>query len=192
LDSSLLKSVFISSKRYKKQLLIKHDEVSTLQTFLINAIKNEVLIINTNLGIDVYYQSSSDCSLIIKNSFLLVITKNGKRAAEYRITSFNTIQKLRSAMKNSFIRLSTMPLIFKSYSKSMMNQLNKHFKKDTKIIKTLFVVWQDVINILCKEEIYALKIKKFQQNLQDNFIENNYNPLLKQLIKDSTSSLRCN
>ena len=192
MDSSLLKSVFISSKRYKKQLLIKHDEVSTLQTFLINAIKNEVLIINTNLGIDVYYQSSSDCSLIIKNSFLLVITKNGKRAAEYRITSFNTIQKLRSAMKNSFIRLSTMPLIFKSYSKSMMNQLNKHFKKDTKIIKTLFVVWQDVINILCKEEIYALKIKKFQQNLQDNFIENNYNPLLKQLIKDSTSSLRCN
>jgi len=192
LDPSLLKSVFISSKRYKKQLLIKHDEVSTWQTFLKNAIKNKVLIINTNLGLDVYYQSSSDCSLIIKNSFLLIIAKNCKSANEYRITSLNTIQKLRNAIKNSFIRLCKMPLIFKSYSKSMLNQLNKQFKNNTMIIKELFVVWQNVLNILCQEEIYALKIKKFQHNLQDNFIENNYNPLLKQLIKDSTSSLRCN
>ncbi len=192
MDPSLLKSVFISSKRYKKQLLIKHDEVSTWQTFLKNAIKNKVLIINTNLGLDVYYQSSSDCSLIIKNSFLLIIAKNCKSANEYRITSLNTIQKLRNAIKNSFIRLCKMPLIFKSYSKSMLNQLNKQFKNNTMIIKELFVVWQNVLNILCQEEIYALKIKKFQHNLQDNFIENNYNPLLKQLIKDSTSSLRCN
>jgi len=192
LDSSLLKSVFISSKRYKKQLLIKHDDVPKLQTLLKNAIKNEVLIINTNLGLDIYYQSSSDCSTIIKNSFLLLITKNGKSVSEYRMVSLNSIQKLRSAMKNTFIRLCSMPLIFKSYTKSMLYQLNRHFGKNTIIIKELFSVWQDVLNILCQDEIYALKIKQFQKNLQSFFIEHNYNPLLKQLIKDSTSSLRCN
>ncbi len=93
-----------------------------------NTIKNEVLIINTNLGLNVYYQSSSDCSVIIKNSFLLIIAKNGKQAKEYRIFSFNSIDELRSAIKNSFIRLCTMLLIFKNYSKSMFHQLNKHFK----------------------------------------------------------------
>ena len=192
LEPALLKSVFISSKRYKKQLLIKHDEVSTLQTFLKNTIKNDVLIINTNLGLDVYYQSSSDCSAIIKNSFLLLITKNGKNANEYRIVSLNSIQKLRGVMKNTFIRLCSMPLIFKSYTKSMLHQLNGYFSKNTVIIKELFIVWQGVLNILCQEEIYVLKIKQFQKNLQSFFIELNYNPLLKQLIKDSTSSLRCN
>jgi len=192
LDASLLKSVFISSKRYKKQLLIKHDEVPILQSFLQNAIKNEVLVINTNLGLDVYYQSSSDCSSIIKNSFHLIITKNGKNTNEFRIASFNNINDLSNAMKNSFIRLCGMHLIFKSYSKSMLNQINIQFSKNTMIIKELFVVWQAVLNTLCQEEIYALKIKKFQHTLQDNFIENNYDPLLKQLIKDSTNSLRCN
>ena len=184
--------MFISSKRYKKQLLIKHDEVPILQSFLQNAIKNEVLVINTNLGLDVYYQSSSDCSTIIKNSFHLIITKNGKNTSEYRIAPFNNTNELSNAMKNSFIRLCGMHLIFKSYSKSMLNQLNIQFSRNTVIIKELFVVWQTVLNILCQEEIYALKIKKFQQTLRDNFIENNYNPLLKQLIKDSTNSLRCN
>ncbi len=192
MDSSLLKSVFISSKSYKKQLLIKHDEVPILHTFLKNTIKNEVLIINTNLGLDVYYQSSLDCSAIIKNSFLLIIAKKGKHANEYRIFSFNSINELRNAMQNSFIRLCSMPLIFKSYTKSMLYQLDKHFNKNTKIIKELFAVWQDVLDILCQEEIYALKIKQFQKTLQYFFIEHNYNPLLKQLIKDSTSSLRCN
>jgi len=192
LNSSLLKSVFISSKSYKKQLLIKHDDVSNLQTFLKNTIKNEVLIINTNLGLDVYYQSSSDCSAIIKNSFLLIIAKRGGHAKEYRIFSFNSIDELRNAIKNSFIRLCTMPLIFKSYSKSMFHQLNKHFSENTTIIKELFTIWQDVLNMLCQEETYALKIKQFLKALQSFFIEHNYNPLLKQLIKDSTSSLRCN
>ncbi len=192
MDSSLLKSVFISSKSYKKQLLIKHDEASNLQAFLKNVIKNEVLIINTNLGLDVYYQSSLDCSTIIKNSFLLIIAKKGKHANEYRIFSFNSIDELRNAMQSSFIRLCSMPLIFKSYTKSMLHQLNKNFDKNSKIIRELFAVWQDVLNILCQKEIYALKIKQFQKTLQSFFIEHNYNPLLKQLIKDSTSSLRCN
>lgn len=192
MGASLLKAVFISSKRYKKQLLIKHEEVSILHSFLKKTIKNEVLIINTNLGLDVYYQSSSDCSAIIKNSFLLIISKNDKSASEYRILAFNSIDNLRNAMRYSFIRLCSMPLIFKSHTKSMLHQLNNRFNEHTKIIKELFIVWQEVLNNLCQEEIYALKIKHFQVTLRSFFIENNYNPLLKQLIKDSTSSLRCN
>ncbi|MDO9038578.1 MAG: hypothetical protein Q7U59_09555, partial [Lutibacter sp.] len=65
MDTSVLKSVFISSKNHKLSLLISSKEVSALSDFLELTINEKVLILNTNLGIEIYYQSDLDYTNLI-------------------------------------------------------------------------------------------------------------------------------
>ena len=189
---STLKSVFISAKNYKKQLIIPHNEVSALHTFLKNTINNEVVIVNTNLGLDIYYLSSSLCGNLIKNSFFLMNSKKHLSADQFRITICDSAEDVKSFTKKSFLQLGRMPLIFTSYTKSMLHQFNENFSDNKRIIAALFVLWQHVLEELCKEQQHTQKISHFRGLLQEAFIEKNYDNVFKELIKESVAMLRCN
>lgn len=108
----------MSSKKHKLSLLISHNEVSTLSDFLEITINTKVLILNTNLGIEIYYNSPVDYTNLITHSFLLIASKQGKETTEYRIAPFSTLPELKNGIHQMLVRLNAMPLAFNCYSKA--------------------------------------------------------------------------
>jgi len=188
----LLKSVFISSKKHKLSLLISSKEVAALSDFLEITINEKVLILNTNLGIEIYYQSDLDYTNLITHSFLLIASKKGNETAEYRIVPFRTFQELKSGMHQMLERLNSMPLAFGCYSKSIINQLGKNYEKYNPLIVSLFSVWNQILMLINLNEQSNLKLKQFEKTLADLNEKSNVNIILKQLIANATSAMRQN
>lgn len=188
----MLKSVFISSKNYKLSLLISNSEVATLADFLEITIGTKVLILNTNLGIEIYYQSDLDYTNIITHTFLLISSKQGNEANQYRITPFRTFPELKNGMQQMLERLNSMPLAFSCYSKSIIHQLNKNYEKNNRLITTLFSIWNQILMLMNLNDQSNFKLKQFKKILEDFNEKSNVNAILKQLIANSTNSMRQN
>ncbi|NLP58052.1 hypothetical protein [Lutibacter sp. B1] len=169
MDPSLLKCVFISSKRYKKELLINQNEVSILYSFIKNIINNEVMILNTNLGLDIYYLSSIDCKNIIENSFFIITTKKQNRANEYRVKTLTTLTEI----SNRFFDLSTMPIAFTCYSKNLVCQLKTLNIHNKQIVDLLLKIWQKTTNL---SVLNALNSNQ-SNSVKNLLVKNSLNPI---------------
>jgi hypothetical protein len=187
-----LKSVFISSKKHKLSLLISGKEVSALSDFLEITINEKVLILNTNLGIEIYYQSDIDYTNLITHSFLLIASKGKHEAAEYRIAPFRTFPELKNGMQQLLERLNSMPLAFGCYSKSVMHQLRQNYEKNNPLIASLFTVWKQILMMQNLNEQSNFKLKQFEKTLADFGEKSNVNAILKQLIVNATNTIRQN
>jgi hypothetical protein len=188
----LLKSVFISSKKHKLSLLISSKEVTALLDFLEITIKEKVLILNTNLGIEIYYESDIDYSSLITHSFLIIASKKGNETTEYRIAPFRTFTELKNGMHQMLVRLNSMPLAFNCYSKSIIHQLNINYKKNNQLIASLFSVWKQILMLINLNEQSNFKLKQFEKTLDDFGEKSSVNAILKQLIANATNTMRQN
>ena len=193
METSLLKYITISSKKIKKHLLITHKEVSILHSFIQNTTNSEVLIINTNLGLEIYYLSSIDYGALIKNSFLLMTFNKKTSENEYRIYMYNSLIEIKEEIQNSLLKLSAMPLTFTYYSKNLFSQLKTFHKNNPQIIIDLFSILEDVLASIYVKKLNTSKIKKFVEDLENLPINTHHKSVLKlQLIKEATNSIRNN
>ena len=188
----MLKSVFISSKKHKLSLLISSKEVSSLSDFLEIAMNDKVLILNTNLGLEIYYQSEIDYTNLITSSFLLISTKGRNEVTEYRIAPFSTFPELKNGMQQMLDRLNSMPLAFSCYSKSIIHQLNKNYEKNNPLIASLFSIWKQILMLQNLNEQSNFKLKQFEKTLEEFSENSNVNAILKQLIANATNTMRQN
>jgi hypothetical protein len=188
----LLKSVFIASKKHKLSLLISSKEVTALSDFLETTINEKVLILNTNLGIEIYYHSDINYTNIITHSFLLIASKQGNETTEYRIAPFRTIPELKNGLHQILVRLNSMPLAFNCYSKSVIHQLDKNYEKNNQLIASLFSVWKQILLLINLNEQSNLKLKQFKKTLEDFDEKSSVNAILKQLIANATNAMRQN
>ncbi|MFO7672753.1 MAG: hypothetical protein R6V74_03505 [Lutibacter sp.] len=192
MDTLLLKSVFISSKKHKLSLLISSKEVTALSDFLEITINEKVLILNTNLGIEIYYHSDIDYSNLITHSFLLIASKQGNQTTEYRIAPFRTFPELKNGLQQMLIRLNSMPLAFNCYSKSIIHQLNKNYEKNNQLIGSLFSIWNKILLLINLNEQSNQRLKQFEKTLEEFGDKSNVNAILKQLIANATNAMRQN
>lgn len=186
-----MKAVFIRGKQYKKELLIPRKDVSQLQDVLKMLTKGQVLVLNTNLGVEVYYSSSSDCSKKVINSFLKLTLGINKNRKDFLIDSTSCNTELINRTSVVFNRLLSMPLVFTGYSRSTCHQLKHSFTNNSKIITELFVIWQDVLQQQQKK-VYNSKTKEFLEHLQLFYLEKACHSSLKDLIKIAISKVRYN
>ncbi|TYP97888.1 hypothetical protein C7447_10354 [Tenacibaculum adriaticum] len=187
-----MKAVFIYSKNYKKELLISHKEVEVLQLFLKEVIKKDVLLLNTNLGLEVYYLSSYNCLEIIINSFLMILSKKQRKKEDFRIISINSNSELKERASTVFNRLIDMPMIFSSYSKSTSYQLNICKQKNREIVNVLLKTWQNVLSDNLDKESSSAKTNFFLNNICKIYLENSCSNLIKKLIENSFNKIRYN
>lgn len=189
---TLLKSVFISSKKHKLSLLISSKDVAELSDFLERTINEKVLILNTNLGIEIYYESDLDYTNLITHSFFLISSKEINEATNYRIAAFSTFPQLKNGLQQMLERLNLMPLAFGCYSKSIMHQLDKNYEKNNQLIASLFTVWRQILMMQNLNEQSNFKLKQFEKTLEDFGEKSNVNAILKQLIENATDTMRQN
>lgn len=189
---SQLKIVNISSKGFKKQLLISSKEVATLYSFLRQVIKGEVMVINTNIGVDIYYQSPLIYDDLIVDTFLLLSTCKGKTVDDFHIKALNSREDIEIETVKIFEKLVKNPLLFKSYSKSLFNQLKKEYGHNRELIEELTGLWQYKIpEMLLQNEIRHILMPQIAelQLLNGNGADAS---LLKQLIEETLNTIRCN
>ena len=130
MEDSQLKIVNISSKNFKKQLLVSSKEVLILYSFLKDLFPGEVMIINTNIGLDVYYYSPLVYDDLIVNKFLLLSTSKGKTFEDFHVKSLNYREEIEVETKRLFEKLFKNPLLFKNYTKSLFNQLKINYNRN--------------------------------------------------------------
>lgn len=187
---SQLKILNISGKGFKKQLLISSKEVSTLLTFLKGIVNEDVMIINTNVGLDVYYHAPLCYKDLIVNAFLLLTTCNGKSMDDFHIKSLNSTEEIENETNRFFEKLIKNPLLFKSYTKSLFNQLKKNYTNNTSLIDELLVLWQN--NILEKNLDVLNQMMPYIANLQGTYAETFNEPILKHLVRETLNDSRSN
>lgn len=176
-----LKYLHINEKHHKKQLIVSHQQVIILKNFLTELMKSEVLVINTNLGLEIYYESSYDCTQIIKDTFAIVACKKCKTEDRYRFFSFKSEVEIQHFMNVSMQKLAKMPL-FSSYTKSLLGQLNAQFETNRKLIGRLLEIWNEVSNNMRYKGLDLRKIQSFRDNFQTIYIHNVENDVLKTLL----------
>ncbi len=174
-----LRYITISSKKIKKHLLITHKEVNILHSFIQNTTNSEVLILNTNLGIEIYYLSTIDCGVLVKNSFLLLTNKRKTSENDYRIFMYNSINDIKAEIQTSLLRISAMPLSFKCYSKNLFNQLKLIHINNEQIILELFKILEDVLASIYVNGLNNSKIEQFIDELALLPININHSSILK-------------
>jgi len=192
MDESQLKIVNISSKGFKKELLVSKKEVDVLRSFLKEMIKGEMMVINTNMGLGIYYYDFYNHEDFIVNSFLLLAACKGKSKDHFFIQSLNNNENIRLETHRFFEKLIKNPLLFKSYSKSLCHQLNSHYEANSGLINELLHLWQDALFQIDTKQELTRTILSNMSKLEDSFIEKASKPLLQQLIRESLSDLRIN
>ncbi|WMI67904.1 hypothetical protein [Mangrovimonas sp. YM274] len=185
-----LKVVSIYSKGYKKHLLISNSEVTTLGAFLKGVIKDEVLVINTNLGVDIYYQAIVDHTNLIVDAFLLLKTCNGQHREEFIIKSLNHQDAIVDETQRFFLKLIKNPLLFRNYSKSLTHQIKNHYHPSSKLINQLLSLWKRELikvpqSISSETTSHLLPLI---MSLTASNIEEDSQPVVEALIREAMSS----
>lgn len=192
MEASQLKIVNISSKNFKKQLLVSSKEVETLYFFLKDLVKGEVMIINTNIGLDVYYHSPVVYDDLIVNTFLLLSTSKGKVLEDFHVKSLNYEEEIEIETTRLFEKLFKNPLLFKSYTKSLFNQLKINYSRNPALIDELIELWRrKIYEMNFDKESFGLLIPQMVY-LQSKNPDVSNQALLKYLVQQTLNSTRNN
>jgi len=190
--NSQLKIINITSKSFKKELIISTSEVSTLRSFIKEIMEKDVMIINTNIGLDVYYRSLNSQKTLIVNAFLILVASKNKSIDDFFIRSLQSKTEIKAETLHFFKKIGKNPLLFKSYSKSLFNQLNANYTYNKEIVDELLDLWQ-------KELLEAKLDKKIVNtilpgiiDLQGTHFETNNLPILRHLIEETLCDYRSN
>ena len=187
MEALALKVVSVYGKGYKKQLLISGTEVTTLTSFLKGVIKNEVLVINTNIGVDVYYYALLDHTNLIVDAFLLLKTCNGQHREEFVIKSLNGQKAIAVETQRFFTKLIKNPLLFKNYSKSLTHQIKKHYKPSSELINELLSLWKKELIKAPHYSSVDSTLFPLIMSLTVSNIEQDSQPVVEALIREAMS-----
>ncbi|WP_438426547.1 hypothetical protein [Aquimarina macrocephali] len=176
-DIESIKSVNIRSIDFKRQLLMSSAMVAIFESFLKESIGNEVLVINTNIGMEVYYFSNNDYSTFIRESILLyTLTQIDHKKLKFK--NNQNREEVYQSFCQALITFSQYPQIFLAYAKKFIHLKEKN-KSSTFVIPILNRFFEEVLKVLLKtgkiphyEKIKKAKNKAQKPDLDKSIIEN--------------------
>ncbi|WP_130284775.1 hypothetical protein [Aquimarina brevivitae] len=89
------------------------------ETFLRESIGTEVLVVNSNMGMEVYYYSFKDCSKFIKDT-LLIYTINSLDSSKLRFRSNTNEDEVFKCFEEALSSFSQYPQLFLGYVKKFL------------------------------------------------------------------------
>lgn len=186
-----LKYLYVNEKQHKKELLISQKQVRVLKKFLTELIRDEILIINTNLGLEIYYQSSNDCTDIIKEVLAIMVSDKCDVNDCFQSISFQNENEFQRFIDDTIEQVAETPL-FLNYAKSMASQLKQQYESNKKLIGKLSNIWSEVRQNLYIKNVNTQKIQALQDNFQEVYIDNVKDELLKELIVEAVDRKHMN
>ncbi len=143
-----IKSVNIRPIDSKRRLLMSSAKVDIYQSFLMESIASEVLIINTNIGMEVYYYSKMDYGKFIKESVLLY-TIDEIDVTKLKFRYHLNQQQVYDSFCDALLVFSRYPQIFLAYSKKFIHLKDKN-ETSKFIVPLLYEYFENILKILAK------------------------------------------
>ncbi len=144
---ALLKSISIRSESNARHLLIKKGSLGAFQSFLQAEIQNEVFIVSTNIGMEVFYLSSYDCSALIKKTITTYVNQNNTTDVTLWFKSNNDGIGVYHSFAATIQMFSNYPQVFLAYSKKFLSSLEQN-KIQTQLVAILLLFFNDVLEKL--------------------------------------------
>ncbi len=171
-----IKSVNIRSTDIKRRLLMSSFTADTFQSFLKDSIGDEVLIINTNIGMEVYYYSTTDYSNFIKENALLYILKHiDAKKLKFR----NSIDKeeVQKSFTEAIITFAQYPQLFLAYTKKFIRLRDKNAQSQY-VMPILNTFFENTMKLLAEtgkvphsEKIQKAKNKSQKSDYNQSIID---------------------
>ena len=140
-----LKYLIVYNKRNLKTLCFSHEIVSSMENFIKGVVHSEILFMNTNLGLEVFYISSTNLNKLILSSLELVTGNQAKKLSLYEMSHYITPIEIKNRITNNFVLLNAMPFSYKCYIQSWFRQLECTKNRNDKIIFELIAIWNEII-----------------------------------------------
>ncbi|MEW7288924.1 hypothetical protein [Aquimarina sp. 2304DJ70-9] len=143
-----VKSVNIRSMDIKRRLLMSPSMVATFESFLKKNISDEVLVVNTNIGMEVYYYSKNDYSTFIRESVLLYTLK---QIDQSKLKFRNNLNKeeVYQSFREALMTFAQYPQIFLAYTKKFIH-LKRQNESSQYVIPILSLFFEEVLKVLTK------------------------------------------
>ncbi len=141
-----IKSVNIRSIDIKKRLLMSSSMVTVFESFLKENIGNEVLVVNTNIGMEVYYYSKNDCSTFIKESALLYTLKQVD-GSKLRFRNNLSEEEVYQSFCEALMTFAQYPQIFLAYTKKFIH-IKRRNESSKHLIPILSGFFEEVLKVL--------------------------------------------
>ncbi|MDH7445417.1 hypothetical protein [Aquimarina sp. 2201CG14-23] len=176
-DIEGIKSVNIKSTDIKRRLLMSSNMVKIFQSFLKESIGNEVIVINTNIGMEVYYYSSNDYSIFIKDSVILYTLKH-INPAKLKFKCYLRREEVHQSFCEALFTFSQYPQIFLAYAKKFIRLID--INEDSRFVMPILNnFFEDTLQLLKEtgkvphyEKIQNEKNKSQKSDLNQKMIDN--------------------
>ncbi len=175
-DTIDIKSVTIRSLHIKRRLLMSSSTVAIFESFLKENIGDEVLVVNTNIGMEVYYYSKNDYSTFIKESVLLYTLKHIDQS-KLKFRNNSCREKVYQSFCEALMTFAQYPQIFLAYTKKFIH-IKKKNKSNKHLIPILNKFFEEVLNVLKEtnrmphsEKIERAKNKSQKPSLDQSLIK---------------------
>ncbi|MEH6406316.1 MAG: hypothetical protein V7767_03460 [Leeuwenhoekiella sp.] len=166
-----LYSVRFRNKGYKRKRLLAPDREFEFLNFLMRALGENVFVISTGLGMDVYYTSSHDQSVFIEKNLWIFRpeTEESDAIALAEVHSGNDVILYFNTVVQS---LSGHPQLFLSCCKKLISKFNTT-GVETPLNKLLYNCFDEQLNRLSiKDNVpFALKIAQIRSKNEHPFLK---------------------
>ena len=189
----MLKYLIISNSKNIKYLSFAHDEVSVIENFMRGCVKTEMMFINTNLGLEIYYFSPFNLKKLIISSLELITSHRNINVRTYQISSFTKSEDIIAHICKNHNRMYRMPFSYKCYIQSLFRQLELNKTKNSQIIKELIDIWYKIMSSPnFNKKIRLNFIKPLNKFLKLNPTVANKIAIRKHLVQNEMSSFKRN
>lgn len=141
-----IRSVSVRSRQTKMRLLMPSSMVEMFQQFLKETIENEVVVVNTNISMQIYYYSKNDYSHFIRESVLLYVMKR-VGGTELKFQYGNDKQEVFEHFSAAMYSFAKYPQLFLAYSKKIL-YIKKKYPGSRFIMPVLIDFFEDVLRVL--------------------------------------------
>ncbi|PTX63982.1 hypothetical protein C8N46_101592 [Kordia periserrulae] len=176
-----LKYLHVNEKQYSEALLISEKQVYILKKLLKDLLQNEVLIINTTLGLEIYYESPNDYTGIIKNILALIVSEKRDMNASFDFLYLKNEKEIQYSIHDSIKHIEN-DSFFLGYLKDMMRQLKPQYESSKRIIGKLSDLWNEATKNLSVKNVNLQEIHALQIDFQDVYINMIEDKVLKELV----------
>ncbi len=142
-ETAQLRLTQIVSEKPQRRLLVTPAIAKALQEFLIERCDNNVLVINTNIALDVYHFESCECSELIKQHLLL----QQETVANFTFKDYTSEKEAIEQFERTLTQLAKHPQTFLAYCKKFAFRLKRE-RINQQIVWKLFDHFDEIIKKL--------------------------------------------
>jgi len=138
--------MIIHNKKNLKTLCFSHEDVLSIENFIAEIVNDEILFMNTNLGLEIFYIANTDLNKLLLSALQVITGRQEEKMRIFEKSHYITQIEIKNRIARNFILLNSMPFPYKCYVQSLFKQLAYAKKENINIIFELIPIWESILS----------------------------------------------